>query len=95
MELPSNLEKEGKDRHWWEDIGTEERRQKNTEGNNRGRALKKKNNKFQVVSQQNKIKGKLYHRGKNEGSPRYQQKNMDLKEQMNSFGFLCGCVKVL
>lgn len=39
-----------------------------------------------MVSQQNKIKGKLYHRGKkNEGSPRYQQKNMDLKEQMNGF----------
>lgn len=29
MELPSNLEKEGTDRHWWEDIGTEKRRQKN------------------------------------------------------------------
>lgn len=43
MELPSKLEKEGKDRQWWEDIGTEERRQKkNTEGNDGGRALKNK-----------------------------------------------------
>lgn len=47
MELPSKLEKEGKDRQWWEDIGTEERRQKkNTEGNDGGRALKKNNKNF-------------------------------------------------
>lgn len=42
MELPSNLEKEGTDRHWWEDIGTENEAKKNTKGNNRGQAIKRK-----------------------------------------------------
>lgn len=38
-----------------------------------------------MVSQQNKIKESCITGEKNEGSPRYQQKNMDLKEQMNGF----------
>lgn len=85
MELPSNLEKEGKDRHWWEDIGTEERRQKNTEGNDRGWALKKKKKSFKWYPRGRKYRKAVSQGKKLEGSPRYQKKNTGLKEQMNGY----------
>lgn len=42
MELPSNLEKEGTDRHWWEDIGTENEAKKTLKVTVEAKLLKEK-----------------------------------------------------